>query len=117
MTTLCLLSFSAPCRAGGCHTQDRPVISDTLSWETDQNIAKAGTPVARAPAVLTRPRCGDEIPLGTDMTALPTVAALFEHPSFPPFDSREPLVVDPGHAHSQPPAVRLDRPPRTSAAL
>jgi hypothetical protein len=39
LTALCVLSFSPPTRAGGCHTQDRPVISDTLSWEIDAEVA------------------------------------------------------------------------------
>jgi hypothetical protein len=39
MTALCVLSFSPPSRAGECHTQDRPVISDTLSWEIDAEVA------------------------------------------------------------------------------
>jgi hypothetical protein len=117
MTTLCLLMMPSFSRAAGCHTPDRPVIASTFAWETDQNIVQATTSIARPPAVLTHPHCGDEIPLASNSTTLPAVAVLLNAPSFTSPDFREPLIADPGSEHSQPPAIRLDRPPRSSAVL
>ena len=117
MTTLCLLMLPSSSRASGCHTPDRPVIASTFAWETDQNIVQATTSIIRPPAVLTHPHCGDEIPLASNSTQLPAVAILLNDSSFTSPDFREPLIVDSGSEHSQPPAVRLDRPPRSSAVL
>jgi hypothetical protein len=117
MTALCLLMLPSVSRAAGCHTPDRPVIASTFAWETDQNIVQATTSVARPPAVLTHPHCGDEIPLGANSTHLPTVAILFNDSNFTSPDFRESLIADRGSEHSQVPAIRLDRPPRLSAML
>jgi hypothetical protein len=117
MSTLCLLILPSYSRAAGCHTPDRPVIASTFAWETDQSVVQTTRLIARPPAVLTHPHCGDEIPLGSNSTHLPTVAVLCNDSSFTSLDFREPLIADPGSEHSQPPTIRLDRPPRSSAVL
>ena len=60
MAALCSLAAAPLARAAGCHSQERPVIYGTLSWETDQRIQQVPALTAQAPAVLTHPRCGDE---------------------------------------------------------
>ena len=117
MTTLCLLMLPSFSRAAGCHTPDRAVIASTFAWETDQSIVHGTTSIIRPPAVLTHPHCGDQIPLGSNSTHLPAVAVLLNESSFTSAEFREPLLADPGSEHSQPPAIRLDRPPRSGAVL
>jgi hypothetical protein len=117
MTTLCLLMLPSFSRAAGCHTPDRPVIAGTFAWEIDQSIVQATSSIARPPAVLTHPHCGDEIPLASNSTYLPAFAILFNDSSFTSPEFREPLGADPGSEHAQPPAIRLHRPPRSCGAL
>ncbi len=117
MATLCLLMLPSFSLAAGCHTPDRPVIASTFAWETDQSLVQATTSIARPPAALTHPHCGDEIPLASNSTHLPAVAILFNDSSFTSPDFREPRIADAGTEHSQPPAIRLDRPPRSSGVL
>jgi hypothetical protein len=116
MAALCLVAAPRSARAAGCHTPDRPVIATTFAWETDQRSPQVTTPVARPPAVLTHPHCGDEIPLASGSTSLPAVAIWVRDFNFTSPDFCEPVVADLRNAHSQPPAIRLDRPPRPSAA-
>jgi hypothetical protein len=117
LAALSLFMLPASSQAAGCHTQDRPVISGTLSWEMDQGISHAAASIARPPAILTHPRCSDNIPLASGSTTLPAVAALLEHLSFASLNFGEPLIADLQQQHSQPPATRLDRPPRSGAAI
>ena len=108
---LCSLATTPLTHAAGCHSQDRPIIYGTLSFETYQGIQHA-PPIARAPSVLTHPRCGEETPLGSGSSTVPALPALLHHSGGAVVDSSESLPVQPPREHSQPSAMRLDRPPR-----
>jgi hypothetical protein len=111
IAALCSLGTTPLTHAAGCHSQDRPVISGTLAWETDQVFERAPK-LARAPSLLTHPRCGEEIPLGSGSSTLPALPAALNAAISVPIDSRESLFVDTRREHSEPPGTRLDRPPR-----
>jgi hypothetical protein len=111
-TAICLLSAARPSRAAGCHAHDRPVLNHTLSWEPDQNIQFETARIAQPPPVLTHPRCGDEIPLASGSSTLSAVSALLAASNFSLPDFYEPLLGHARREHSQPTAIRLDRPPR-----
>ena len=112
IAVLLLLSGARSSRAAGCHAQDRPALDYTLSWEKNQKSEPGSRPIAAAPRVLTHPPCGGEIPLASTSSTLPTFAVLVDLSVIAsPSDRDTPLIRTPT-GHSQPPSVRLDRPPR-----
>jgi hypothetical protein len=110
---ICFLIGARPSQAAGCHVQDRPVVSGTLSWEARQEIAPETAQVSPPPPVLTHTRCGDEIPLASPSSNLPVVAALFEASNYAPPDFSVGPVIYTRPEHIQPTAIRVDRPPRS----
>lgn len=111
ISVLCSFGTTPLAQAAGCHSQDRPVISGKLSWETDQAFERAPK-IVPAPSILTHPRCGEETPLGSGSSTLPALPAAFNGAISVLVDSSESLFVDTRREHSEPPGIRLDRPPR-----
>jgi hypothetical protein len=109
---LCSFGTARPSQAAGCHTQDRPVIRETLSWEMDQRAEQAAASITRPPAVLTRPRCGYETPLTSSSSTLPAFPASLDASNFAAPQFCEALLAHPEPEHSPPAAIHLDRPPR-----
>lgn len=113
---LCVLGAARSSQASGCHAHDRPVVSHTLSWETDQVVQLQTTALTPPPSVLTHPRCGDEILPTSGDSVLPPVPALANEANFAPPDLREWRIGHPRLDHLQPAAIRLDRPPRAASS-
>ena len=112
MAALCLPSTARPSRAAGCHVQDRPVLQSTLSWDTDQSVKLAKSPIVQPPPVLNHPPCEGETPLAVSSSTLPAAGALSEHLRVELPDFYEPTLARSRQERPHPPSPRLDRPPR-----
>ncbi len=110
-----LLWNATESRAAGCHVPYRPVLGGKLSWEnklvSDLNPAAP----ALAPPVLAHPPCEGESPRLLE-TAGAAPAAVCRQQISPDSPRRSGELTDRSSTHhSQPPAFRLDRPPRVIA--
>jgi hypothetical protein len=113
MAAVFSLSWGArECSAAGCHTLDRPILQSRLSWDHDLAWDAGARPVTLAPPVLVHPPCQGETPHGLAATSIAVAPALLERAGVDP-PHRGGLLGE--HApcpHCQPPALRIDRPPR-----
>jgi hypothetical protein len=107
------LAATLHAQAAGCHVQDRPLLRFALSWEIDQTTARFASELSNIPPVLSRLPCGSEVPFVSSNSPLPTVAALFDSSSLAVPDDSGPSLAHDCTEHSQPPSLRLDRPPRS----
>jgi len=112
MAALCVLAAAAPSQAAGCHVQDRPLLRFALSWEIEQTTARSASELRSAPPVLSRLPCGSEVPFVSSSSALPADAALVESLTIALPAHSGPSLARVCIDHSQPPSLRLDRPPR-----
>src|SRR5262245_20090532 len=107
-----LMTASPTSHASGCHSQDRPVLKYTPSWENHQRTEPVTPPIIFAPRVLTHSPCGDETPLASNSSNLPAVALLIDNSARTSGDDPEPLITSETPTTSQTPSLRVDRPPR-----
>ena len=114
---LFMLSVAPTSLAAGCHAQDRPVLHFEFSWESDQKNEVPSLELTQTPPVLTHLPCEGEIPLGSTSLTLPSTALWCDNSGLVPSDCNGLLLTRARIVHSQPPSLRLDRPPRPAPRL
>jgi len=100
------------CQAAGCHVPDRPVLQSRLSWDHDQAFDSSARPVALAPPILAHPPCQGEIPHVPGSSNFSVDVACLERTGVDPPGRCDLVAMHSPAEHRQPPALRLDRPPR-----
>jgi hypothetical protein len=103
-------------RAAGCHVPDRPVLGMPLSWERDQRFESGMIPDHRAPLALTHVPCSGEVPHVLDSTQGAIGPAHVVPGGVAPMTDSLPVLCPDERDSLDPPASRLDRPPRSWTA-
>jgi hypothetical protein len=116
ITAWCLLGGASNVRAAGCHVSVRPVLTSTLSWESKLAADLSATAPALAPVVLTHPPCQGEFPRVLEPVDGAVAVAARQWIAFDIPGRPDTIVTGSAALSTQPPGMRLDRPPRLDQA-
>ena len=115
ITAWCLLG-AVDVRAAGCHVSDRPVLTSTLSWENKLAADFSATAAVLAPRVLTHPPCQGEFPRVVEPIDGAVAVGTQQWIGLDFRGRSDAIVAGSAALSTQPPGMRLDRPPRLHQA-